>query len=164
MLSSDVILDDINRCLLTPLTLSLSLHSLICTPCSTSNPEYEKKIMTMHSRSCSSQLCNIEIHPQNYPILHMSDDDANQQREFRSSSDLSQSLRKSTFQKTNFPYNLYSFVASEINSLNNPTYRSTRRLACFTDPSNVSMTSEEEMISLYLIFIRRSFYAAQVFR
>lgn len=172
MLSSDIILTDINRCLLTPLTLSLSLHSLICTPCSSSNIDYEKKVMLSHTRSCSSQYCNPNIHPQVYPSLHMSDDGTSSQSTMNRdtdrgmSSNISQSVRKPTIRNTSFIHNLFNLIITEINSLNKFNFYGLRRLLYSRNPSQLLVVSSnsntQELISLYLIFIRRSFYSAQV--
>jgi hypothetical protein len=179
MLSSDAILQDISRCLLSPLTISLSLHSQVCTPCMSTMSQYEEKATAMQqqSKTCSSHLCPApDLHRNltpSFPSLHMSEDSLTSSRgvtatasSLPSQENTKQSLRKTaTVARTAFPQHLFPLISTEIQSRNiSSSSRAMRSLVCHLDPQLVpsAVPSDQETLCSYLLFIRRAFYSAQV--
>ena len=177
MLSSKVILDDITQYLLTPLTISLSLHSPLCTPCSTNMIQYENKIQSK-IHSCKSPICTTttttttiantsDFYSSNDNSLHMSDTQHFDQLQNNSSlSSPSEQTNRSKFiiKKNSFPQNIFNFITSQIQSLSSQSSQHLTSLIALNDSilqQNV-INSSDNILFLYLIFIRRSFYSAQV--
>lgn len=172
MLSSQVILDDISKYLITPLIISLSLHSPMCTPCSTNITQYENKIQS-RSHYCHSPACSTDFYSSNDNSLHMSDiQNFNLQNNSTSSSNSqiqnsSQKNYRSKFKLTRnlFPQNIFNIITSQIKSLSSQPLHYLTSLVSLTNPitqQNTIESSSHNIIYLYLIYIRRSFYSAQV--
>jgi hypothetical protein len=191
LLSSDAILQDISRCLLSPLSISLSLHSQICTPCTSSMDQYQDKLTAQSSRGCTSHLCPTpDLHrkslipstaPEAFPSLHMSEDSLSSRSSSSSAargaasenSTSHKTLRKTaTGTRAAFPQHLFPLISAEIQTrhTSSPPARAMRSLVCSLDSQSIPtiiaavpvIPLHQETLCSYLLFIRRAFYSAQV--